>query len=302
MFQGDARYLTQVLEAGGVITSPPFTPKGTQIKNMDYASLTSKDDTKNHDMESPGNIANMPVGVLTSPPYMEGLGHSKTPTQRDIAKNTMSALSISLTIALLGGLKDAITSPPYADLHVSNEKQYQENNTHQNDGYAENSRGQIRGAITSPPFSPDGNQPVIGQGTRAELKVVGREPDNKEQSTVGNIALYKTPPLITVSNIDPDSYWGAITMVLNNLWDILPPDGVVAWVVKAFVKNKKIVDLPSMSLDLFESLGWVPEMWIDASLTRESGKPYKSFFRRLWENKPGYPSIDEEVILIMRRS
>jgi len=49
--------------------------------------------------------------------------------------------------------------------------------------------GSVDGSVFSPPFSPPGNQPVIGQGTRAQLKTAGRSPlDAQQTQTAGNIA------------------------------------------------------------------------------------------------------------------
>ena len=87
----------------------------------------------------------------------------------------------------------------------------------------------------------------------------------------------------------------------------------LAWVVKPFVRNKKLVDLPAMTLDLMLSQGWELVTWVDAMLIAEgvqaSGFPemvpdYQkkrvSFFRRLAERK-GSPRIDAETVLVVRK-
>ena len=46
--------------------------------------------------------------------------------------------------------------------------------------------------VSSLPFSGDGNmQPVIGQGTRAQLRAQGRDGENRMQSSPGNLALLR---------------------------------------------------------------------------------------------------------------
>ena len=51
-------------------------------------------------------------------------------------------------------------------------------------------------------------------------------------------------------------------MVYQQLYDLFPVNGHLAVVVKPFVRNKKLVDLPQMTLDLLVAIGWEPVTWI----------------------------------------
>jgi hypothetical protein len=82
-------------------------------------------------------------------------------------------------------------------------------------------------------------------------------------------------------------------------------------VVKGYVRNGALVDLPGQTLRLLTSLGFEPVERIRAWLTeerREAGlfgevvttKSRQSFFRRL-ATKRGAPAVDFETVLVMRK-
>jgi hypothetical protein len=91
----------------------------------------------------------------------------------------------------------------------------------------------------------------------------------------------------------------------------LKPGGVMAVVVKGYVKKGKIVDLPGDTLTMLTALGFEPIERVKAMLVKESSeetlfegtvtktKERKSFFRRLAEKK-GSPRIDFEEVLFVR--
>lgn len=54
-------------------------------------------------------------------------------------------------------------------------------------GHADLVREVVRSALASPPFSPPGNQPVIGQGARSELAKIGKLPEQEYGQTAGQI-------------------------------------------------------------------------------------------------------------------
>lgn len=79
-------------------------------------------------------------------------------------------------------------------------------------------------------------------------------------------------------------------------------------VVKSYIRNKKIVDLPAQTAELLEAMGFHVKHWHNAMLTKtweedtlfegtvKKEKSRKSFFRRLCEAK-GAPRIDSEIVL-----
>ena len=87
--------------------------------------------------------------------------------------------------------------------------------------------------------------------------------------------------------------------------------GFAVWVVKAFVRNKTVVDFPGDWRRLCEHAGFETVEEIHASLVSEEVRPglfgdtthrreRKSFFRRLAESK-GSPRIDWETVWVMRK-
>ena len=139
----------------------------------------------------------------------------------------------------------------------------------------------------------------------------------------GNSAVTATDSTTTQRNNDgglntqagdpnPNEYWGAVSLIYQQLYDLFQPGGTAAIVLKSFVRAGKIVDLPQMTLDLLVSQGWEPMAEIQAMLTAEHTqgsmleevpdyrKTRQSFFRRL-ATKKGAPAIDAEVVLVVRK-
>ena len=108
-----------------------------------------------------------------------------------------------------------------------------------------------------------------------------------------------------------ETFWVAAHQVVRECYAILRPGGYAVWVVKAFVRNKKLVDFPGDWRRLCEHAGFITIEEIHASLVQETThaglfgemttkKERKSFFRRLAEKK-GSPRIDYEVVWVMRK-
>jgi hypothetical protein len=115
-----------------------------------------------------------------------------------------------------------------------------------------------------------------------------------------------------VGNDSGPTYWQAVADIYRQVWQVLKPGGVMACVVKSYVKNKTLVDLPQQTWDLLLHLGFVPVARIRAMLTKTTESPSifggtivtikkrASFFRRLAEAK-GSPPIDWEEVLCVRK-
>ncbi len=104
-----------------------------------------------------------------------------------------------------------------------------------------------------------------------------------------------------------DTYWSAVAQVYEQCRLALKPGGVMALVVKDYVKDKKRVPLCDQTCQLLERLGFTVfercRAWL-VSRTEHQGlfgkvvkeKARKSFFRRLAEKK-GSPRIDFECVI-----
>lgn len=196
-----------------------------------------------------------------------------------------------------------------------------------------NSDGQLEGmsmdgfsaAITSPPFEKgaEGNlradkfkDPVAfatamqakdGKNGRHGVTLQARI----EQLQKQNARTYGDNPE-NIGNQSGETFWSASRLILEQLHQVLAPNAHAVFVVKAFVRNKQIVDFPAQWAQLCEAVGFKLLHDHHALLTEhygtqggfESDKTLrverKSFFRRLAESK-GSPRIDHENVLCFEK-
>jgi hypothetical protein len=111
-----------------------------------------------------------------------------------------------------------------------------------------------------------------------------------------------------------EDFWSAARLIVEQCYQVLKPGGMTAWVVKAFVRNKEIVDFPDQWRRLCEACGFETVEIVRAWVVEERGTQVdlwgnghdltverKSFFRRLYEKKYPENRIDYEVVLFMRK-
>ena len=109
-----------------------------------------------------------------------------------------------------------------------------------------------------------------------------------------------------IGEFKAETYWSAMAQVYRQCFLLLPPGAHILLVVKPFVRNKAVVDLPGQTCQLLEAVGFRVlhrhRAWLVAREAQrrfdggEDQTSHKSFFRRLQEGK-GSPRIDfEEVI------
>jgi len=156
--------------------------------------------------------------------------------------------------------------------------------------------------ITSPPYEEGG-----GHGGDTDRDILKSKsiymPCDEYGDTEGNIG-----------NQRGSTYWEAVKDVYVECLKALKPGGVMAVVVKSFVRNKVIIDLPSQTLELLTAIGFEPleriRAWMTSKATQKSLMPdirpdytkkKASFFRRLYESKYPENAIDYEEVLIVRK-
>lgn len=151
--------------------------------------------------------------------------------------------------------------------------------------------GSIDGVVTSPPYG--GNRSI-----------------EKNAGTIDFAKNYETYRA-NGGGSTFESYWQAMAQVYRECFDALRPGGVMAVVMKDYVKDKRVVPLCGDTLTLLERLGFVPILRARAHLVKRRSEltfagekttitERKSFFRRLAESK-GSPRIDWEEVLVVRR-
>lgn len=158
-------------------------------------------------------------------------------------------------------------------------------------------------ALSSPPY---GDQQV---GTGGEGRTGWRgytDHGGGLESIHGQLAAMRT-------NDAPNTFWGAAKQILEQVHAVLKPGGIAIFVLKAYVREGKLVDFPQQWRTLCEHVGFVTLHEHHALLVdehREMGlfgeevamyrTSSKSFFRRLCEAK-GSPEINAEIVLCMRK-
>lgn len=341
LLQGDSRKLEEVFSAANCcISSPPYAggcahnggddPKPENLRGGDYHSV------------------GLHLGV-SSPPYAGYDDHGGRATAAERDRRRLERLRPDLsgrfdtcfkgseeygqTEGQLGAMREgdhsiAISSPPYVG-SLANAKNYadpekakadseREFMQHRSSTYADLRYGDTEGnlgampegqlCVSSPPYEgirQDGAGIALesGNGFGAYTdEAADLWHTQRDQNNIGNLKTGET-------------FWSASRLILEQLHQVLTPDAHAVFVVKSFVRDKKIVDFPAQWAQLCEAVGFKLLHDHHALLTEEHGKQdtltgegqkarrtveRKSFFRRLAEQK-GSPRIDYENVLCFRK-
>lgn len=213
--------------------------------------------------------------------------------------------------ALMPDSQAVLSSPPYAEARIG-QSSGQEQCGH-NDAYG-GSLGQL-GSMKAGEFSASVSSPPYGDisqsgGTKGLIErgvglTGGKRCFDEYGSEIGQLGRMK------MTENDPDTFWAASKMIVTNVFNALAPGGHAVWVVKDYVKARKLVPFCEQWRSLCESCGFVTEhkhrSWMvqsyGSAMKLEGGrveqkKSYKSFFRTLNETK-GLPPIDYEIVWCM---
>lgn len=167
--------------------------------------------------------------------------------------------------------------------------------------------GEVDAVVTSPPYMGEAARPSGIDSSKFAPGIKSGGPN----SQASNAGYGDTDGQLGGLRND-ETFWSAAKQIVAESFAILRPGGTAVWVVKAFVRDKKLVDFPGDWRKLCEHVGFKMILEAHASLVHEEIRPHlfdgdvvkrrerKSFFRRLAEKK-GSPRIDYEVVLIMRK-
>lgn len=248
----------------------------------------------------------------------------------------------SRRFASLVGCDSIVTSPPYQDQtirkrdageHEPNKQGSMKNGLHSCDSYGTTpgqigalKAGELDAVVTSPPYaeSIDSRNGPSGLNVkfRKDETPMGYGRDQIAMNaegyghSAGQIGALPSGRLDGQSpgqlgNSSGETYWQAVAQVYAQCAQAMKPGGIMAVVVKSYVKNKKLVDLPEQTWQLLIHLGFEPIERVRALLTTTNEHPSlfggtertikkrASFFRRLAE-KNGSPPIDWEEVLWVR--
>lgn len=284
---------------------------------------------------TPGNLGEMLVGeitaVVSSPPFLDqgradtrpqGGMHTAIPhIKADGSPPGISFVGTTegqLSALPPGDITAIVSSPPYADQDTGATRRsltaYDHGETRSRDyGSTPGQLGNLPttdGIVSSPPFMAASTGGGISAAMRGEgsYTVTTSLPTNcyqpSEQGTsTGNLATDK-----------PETFWGAASEIVGACVALLKPGGVTAWVLKDYIQKGKRVPFCDQWRQLCESHGLVHVETIRAMLVEEMGTQEtlfggsekiqiqkKSFFRRLYEKRPGAHTIDFEVVLVLMK-
>ena len=316
--QGDSRRLRAHIGqaiAACVVSSPPFTgvTQGTKGSwkelraawNADPANADkpgyrpNQADPSAYDCPSTsdsygstaGQLGDMPEGdvdaVISSPPFTQGYAGGGG-------------------INRVGYRKDGVVDDKVG------ERTYQGTAAERAPGNLETlTLGDVADAVvSSPPYEgslADGGDVGI-KWEKARRETTG---GGEHQAPGGSVhARYPSGTNGQIGNVTGETFWSAAKQIVEEAFAILKPGGVAVWVVKAFVRDKAIVDFPGDWRRLCEHVGFETTQEVHAMLVAETTHGHlfdgevttrrerKSFFRRLAEKK-GSPRIDWETVYFM---
>jgi DNA modification methylase len=321
---GDARRLSELLgTVDTVITSPPYADTclgggdperrrerliGAGYSPEDYLGGKARNTVLKH-------YSDVDV-IVTSPPYAE------TISDRAGGPTGVEKVGISTTTARqysnsgdnignlpLGNVDAIITSPPYASSL---------------EGTTRHTRGGI--ASRDPKLAQSGTYSMIQTGeldeTILRLRAFGRT-DPKAGGPYGrSLAHPYSPNPDNIGNLDNDerdyvllekekgldalyarltrngkpTYLSEMLRVYHEMYKVLKPGGLAIVVVKPYIRNKKIIDLPYYTYLLMERVGFTLEKLYRLRLRN------MSFWRILYYKKyPDIPRIAHEYVIVMKK-
>lgn len=332
-----------------VVSSPPYaeiatgagglnTKPGVEGQQSGRSANSASQDTDQRYGDTAGQLARMTKGevdvVVSSPPYADqpmDPGDASRPEAkiaRLIAEGRLeetekirrhfsgSANNLrqheygesdgQLSRMDTGSVDAIVSSPPYADggVHGHSNDIDQDEQQRANKAISGIGVSSVTGYGTSP-----------GQlGALKEEGIDAVVTDGRKALPQGREGYGTTPGQIGAES--GDTFWTAARDIVRECHAILKPGGYAVWIVKAFIRNRQIVDFPGDWRKLCEYCGFETELEVHAMLVKsqtqrvwaEDGseqtvvekKERKSFFRRLVESK-GSPQINYEVVYVMRK-
>jgi DNA modification methylase len=284
-----------------VITSPQYAETishksggPTGVRKVGISTITARTYSTSND-----NIGNLPLGnidtIITSQPYAETLsinsggmkGLKNAPKPGSVGKDGNSQLYSdnpdNIGNLPLGIVDAAITSPPY-------ESALEGTSRHTRGGIASRDpklaqSGTYSTVLSSKPgvpvmYSPNPDNIGNLKSSDEEYELVERERDLE--------SLYRR----LLKNGKP-TYLSEMLKVYSEMYKVLKPGGYCVVVVKPFIRNKRVIDLPYYTWLLMERVGFKLVKLYKFRL------PTKSFWRILYYRRfPTVPELAHEYVIV----
>jgi len=163
----------------------------------------------------------------------------------------------------------------------------------------------IDAIITSPPYehqlhdSREKREKGCWKGSKIDVKKNVPMGYSENSENIGNLKSsdkeYEALAKGLMVNNKP-TYLSEMLKVYREMWEVLKPNGLAIIIIKPFIRNKKVVDLPYHTYLLLRICGFTLEKLYKLRLKAQS------FWRILYSKKfPDVPLINHEYILVMRK-
>ena len=275
--------------------------------------------------------------VITSPPYSESLnvkanvegeerriGEKMLDEKRYITPHSISKIDRKYSenpenIGNLshGEIDAVITSPPYAEanrgggiavkgyegVHGRDENLHLRHDRPLSDNPDNISNMPfVDSVITSPPYHDNKSDwDAKSRAAQEGESVTYSDERGKERRNIGNIHYYdESEPLSSKyakAKKGCETYLEAMLRCYQECFQVLKPGGRIIIIVKSFVRNKKVVDLPYHTWLLLERCGFKLEDVLKFRL------PSQSFWRVLqYQKDPNVERINHEYVLVCKKT
>jgi len=292
-------------ETDVIITSPPYAETLNihsggmkDLKNAPKPSTVGYDKNLQLYSDNLDNIGNLPLGdidiIITSPPYAETISHkSGGPVKKivNVGISTITARTYSenennIGNLPLGVIDIIITSPPYESAL---------------EGTSRHTRGGI--ASRDPVLTQSETYSTVLSVKQGVPVMYSPNPDN-----IGNLknkdedyemlehekrleTLYKK-----LLRDGKPTYLSEMLKVYNEMYKVLKPNGYAIIIIKPFIRNKQVIDLPYYTWLMMKRVGFKLEKIYKLRLE------IKSFWRILYYKKnPNVPRINHEYVIVCRK-
>jgi DNA modification methylase len=280
-----------------VITSPPYE---TSVSDNKESPLVGADENKygrwkkgtakKHSYTQHGEPCKVDI-VITSPPYADSKKAEEVKPEEvekyakrweeNVEKRKWNSWGKSFhTPRRLMGIKSLMDG-------YSNSKENIGNLT----------LGDIDCCITSPPY--EGSLEGTTRHTRGGI--ASRDPALARTGSYATVMSFGVPVGYSpnkdnIGNLKKETYLEAMFKVYSEMFRVLKPNGKAIVVVKPFIRNKKVVDLPWHTWLLMQRVGFQLAKLYKLRLKQES------FWRILYyKNHPEVPRLRHEYVLVCRK-
>jgi DNA modification methylase len=276
-----------------IITSPPYaTSLANENPNRrrDYWK-TSGGYQSGHGTETYGdskdNIGNLPLGsidiVITSPPYADA--------KKGVADAERMAERWDEKFREKGENWDTWGKTWKTPGRVRGLESLGSGYSESRDNIGNLPIGNVDTIITSPPYEGS-----FEGGSRHTGGILEREKGEAETRLKIGLGVKYSDDKNNIGNLKKETYLEAMFKVYSEMYRVLKPSGLAIIIVKPFIRNKKIVDLPYHTWLLMSKVGFKLEKLYKLRLQSQS------FWRILYYKKnPNVPRIAHEYILICRK-